>query len=386
MQSIKKTGHIIVGQILFFILFILYYLRNSFLRPMNSTDVELILALIIVVGMAVNYWLLYPLIYLKHSFWMYAIATILEAAMAVLLEYHLTFDSILQLIPKEAILPDKSSIRFTLLLNYFFRDICLMAFAGLMADNLGQKFKLLETDNLMLRRKNQIFAQRNGKEDFIIDASSICYVQQRQNYTRIFTIDGQDYERRGSLNYFEEAPKGLNGVKISRNTIVFMPYVQALNDKEVTVITMQNPITSINLPLGKSIAPSAILEIERYLHQKAKNKVTETDKNLENIIDQNSSLAIVKEKAPENKVAEQYEPQKTVKRESENNKSSMIRKYISLHRDCNIKDIVSATQIPKSTVTRYLKELQAQNLIEYVGSKKTGGYRVVEKKEDTSER
>ncbi|MBO6079542.1 MAG: helix-turn-helix domain-containing protein, partial [Bacteroidales bacterium] len=40
---------------------------------------------------------------------------------------------------------------------------------------------------------------------------------------------------------------------------------------------------------------------------------------------------------------------------------------------------VSGTKIPKSTVARYLKELQQNGLIEYVGSKKTGGYRVVEK-------
>jgi uncharacterized membrane protein len=62
-----------------------------------------------------------------------------------------------------------------------------------------------------------------------------------------------------------------------------------------------------------------------------------------------------------------------------NHKALEIRKYISIHHNCKLDDIVSSTKIPKSTVTRYLKELQAQNLIKYVGSKKTGGYRVVEK-------
>ena len=57
-------------------------------------------------------------------------------------------------------------------------------------------------------------------------------------------------------------------------------------------------------------------------------------------------------------------------------KAQDIRHYIANHSNCKLNDIVSGTQIPKSTVTRYLKEMQDEGLIEYTGSKKTGGYRV----------
>ncbi len=383
MKHFKKNAYIVAGQLFFFALFVWYFIHNSFLRSSTSTVTEFGLALVLVAAMAVNYWLIYPFFYKRYSFWFYSVVTLLETALVTFLEFHLTIKDTLLFLPPELMLSSESNVKYILYFNLFLRNICLMGFAGLMADNLGQKFRLLETDILMLKRKNQVLVQRNGKENLIIDASSICYVQQRQNYTKIFTIDGQEYEKRGSLNYFEKAPKELNGVKISRNTIVFMPYVQALNDKEVTVSTMQPPMTYTNLPLGKSIAPSAILEIERYLHRKANIKVTETDIHSENVADRASSATAGEENKSENTLTEQQEPKRLVRRKWESKKSLIIREYVSQHPDCNIKDIVSATNIPKSSLTRYLKELQARDLIEYVGSKKTGGYRVVEKKDDS---
>ena len=40
--------------------------------------------------------------------------------------------------------------------------------------------------------------------------------------------------------------------------------------------------------------------------------------------------------------------------------------------------LAEQSQLSQSTVNRILKQLKDEGLIEYVGSKKTGGYRVVE--------
>lgn len=378
MQYIKKNGHIIIGQILFFTLFVWYFIHNSFLRPNNDKVIECGLAMILVAAMSINYWLLYPFFYKKRSFWYYAVVTILEATLAASLEYKWTICITLQYLPAELIQASSADIKRLFFFNLFMRDFCLMAFAGLMADNLGQKFRMMETDNIMLKRKKQILAQQNNK-DHIINAENICYAQQRQNYTYIFTNDGQRYDRRGSLNFFEEAPECLHAVRISRNTIVFMPYVLTLNNKEVTVITKENPCKVENLPLGKTIAPAAILEIERFLQHKEKRP--ETKKHvLSNGREKSYSSGTVESaemSASEN--AEGQIKKNPAKKRKESKKGIQIQEFIFHHQDCNIGDIVAVTKIPKSTVTRYLKELQAQNLIEYVGSKKTGGYRVVEK-------
>ena len=57
--------------------------------------------------------------------------------------------------------------------------------------------------------------------------------------------------------------------------------------------------------------------------------------------------------------------------------------YISEHPLCPASDIQKYRRVSTATVNRILAQLKRENLIEYVGSKKTGGYRVVEKKDDS---
>ena len=53
--------------------------------------------------------------------------------------------------------------------------------------------------------------------------------------------------------------------------------------------------------------------------------------------------------------------------------------YIQTHPDCKGSDIEEHFHVSLSTVNRAIKQLREEGLIEYTGSKKTGGYRVVER-------
>ena len=63
-------------------------------------------------------------------------------------------------------------------------------------------------------------------------------------------------------------------------------------------------------------------------------------------------------------------------------KAQQIHHYIAYHPNCKLNDIVTETHIPKSTTTRYIKEMQDEGLIEYTGSKRTGGYKIVNRTEN----
>ena len=52
-----------------------------------------------------------------------------------------------------------------------------------------------------------------------------------------------------------------------------MPYVQAWDNKEVTVITMKSPYKFEKLPIGKSIATTAIDAMQKYQNQEKRNQV-----------------------------------------------------------------------------------------------------------------
>ena len=60
-----------------------------------------------------------------------------------------------------------------------------------------------------------------------------------------------------------------------------------------------------------------------------------------------------------------------------NDKANQIYFYISQHAGCKLFEISQLLKIPIATLNRILKQLKADGLITYEGSKKTGGYRAV---------
>jgi predicted transcriptional regulator len=58
-------------------------------------------------------------------------------------------------------------------------------------------------------------------------------------------------------------------------------------------------------------------------------------------------------------------------------KLDTVLNYIREHPGCRSTEIIAHTSYPKTTLDRCLSDLKRQELIEYRGSKKTGGYCVV---------
>lgn len=289
--------------------------------------------------------------------------TVLEAVFIAFLEYRFTFSNLLQMGPPGF----ENDIKISFMMNLFFRDISLLIFFGLMADNIGQKYKLLRKDILLWKWSGQIEAKREHDEgDQLIIGGDICYVIQRENYSYIYTKDGQRYNRRGSLSFFETIMADINGVKISRNTIVFLPYVQDFKGKDVT-ISKEDSSENVTLHLGKSIPENTIHAIEDFIQKRKNNVIMQKEGNNQDVSPATKSVT-----------TEKHASDIQTRQRKQNPKTAVLQQYIMNHPDCNIKDIVSETNIPKSTVTRLLSELKQEGLIKYEGSKKTGGYRTVD--------
>lgn len=361
-----KTPTIIVGQILFFALFAWYYINNSFLRSRCDIKTECVLSIVLVIAMATNYWLLYPVFYKRHSFWLYAVATFVESALVATLEYCMTINIGLSYIASCLPQSEQIHIKLSFFFNILSRDSCLLGFVGLTAHNFGQKFRLLEKDRLLLKKENRVIVRKNY-EDHIIDADTICYLQQQQNETSVFTNNGQKYKKRGAMNFFEN---NLNNkcVRISKSTIVFFSYIQSYTDNHVT-IHMDTDGKDVTLPMGRYIAPSAVNAIRNYMKNNRIGDIVQ--QTAETVMSSGSEPHITDSKEP------------TRQNSAKNRKYSVILEFIATHTGCNIHDIVTDTKIPKSTVTRILAELKSRGLVEYVGSKKTGGYRAVENQQDS---
>lgn len=375
-----KTPLIIVGQIIFFVLFFGYYVRNSFLRVRCDIRIEYILAIVLILAMVVNYWLLYPMFYKKYSFWVYALVSVIEAFLVTMLEYILTINVELSLVAQRMSDLDIIRIKLVFFFNIMTRNICLLGFVGLTANNFRQKFRLLEKDRLMLKKENRVIARKNH-EDYIIDASTICYVRQQQNETTIFTDDGQQYKRRGSMIFFEETMPPASCVRISKSTIVFCSHIQSFTDKEVT-IQMKESDKNVTLPFGRYIASSAYTAIQQIMQPCQQIDNSQQTVKTDTVPSVSPDTTDPKETAPTVSDNDHQQPSQPAKKRKRNQKYSMVFNFITEHAGCNIKDIVDVTTIPKSTVSRILTELKKEGLIEYVGSKKTGGYHVADNRNE----
>lgn len=342
-----------------FFFFTWYFLQYSFLRPCVDKRIDCIIALLLVVTMTINFWFIYPLVHKKYSFLTYILIVLVESLIINMLEYTLTSKTVLELY--SCIIQQEETIITTLLPIYgntFLRDVALMIVIGLVADNIRLTEKQVENDQELLRSRNQLIA-KNQKETCVIEISQIYLCRQERNYAILYTVDGQRYRKRISLKDLEYLLKERQFIRISKSDIIGL---SAIKRCEGNLVFFKEEIVTYTkaIAISSSYIESTTPIIMRYLNHEVQT---------ESIPDVTS------------KVAEQVVIPDRRTNCLNHQKVYKIQQYISSHQGCKIDEIVSGTKVPKSTVTRYLKELQVQNLIEYVGSKKTGGYRVVEHRE-----
>lgn len=343
-----RLQRILLGHLLLSIFFFWYFTHYSFLRPLAEPGTECFLALLIEVAAEINFWILYPLCQNKNRFFLYFVLSAVEIIALSVVEYFLTIDANLskfQLIE----LPDNECFQFkiSLFTNLIFRNLGLFCFIMIMAYNTDLRIRLFEKDRKLFRLKKQLIVQSlTDKQALFLDADQICYIQQDQNLNHFYTFDGQHFIRRSSLMDLQQLLGEENYLKISKSVIVSKPHIKGLAEDVITLQTDQHT-EEYQLKIGKSYLSEVVPVIKTVLKK--------------NIHDLNKTG---------NQPSEPPLP-------GLHPKAFAIYQYILTCPESKIPDIVEGTKIPKSTVTRYLKELQEEGLIEYTGSKKTGGYRVV---------
>ena len=341
-----RLQRVFFGQVFLFILFFWYFTHNSFLRPAADTGTEYFLALTLIVSMAIYYWVLYPISKNSKSKLLSVLLPAVEITALAAMEYLLTVDIKTLMIPEEVLAANGRSVKWTFFMNLVFRDAGLIIFIGLLAHVTDLRIRLFENDKRLFRLKHQLIVQSPAESSlsYMLDAGSICYVQQKQNYNKITTVEGQKYVRRGSLKDIQELLGENNYIKISKNTIVRLSRIKSCTDNQVGLL-MDNQVEPLWLPIGA--------------------------------VYQSEVMSIIEESRPVPEKSQTVEQQLVAPLPKISSKSKTVYQYIENHPNCKLNDVVEGTKYPKSTITRHLKQLQSQNLIEYVGNKRAGGYRAV---------
>ena len=350
MNNNRKLVSVLFGQAVFSAFFFVYFTKNSFLRPSVNANTEYCIALMIVFALLLNFWSLRLLSQKKNTMVLYLLFSSLEIVITALIEYILTIDVKLSGFPDNFIVLHETHIKRQLFLNLLFRNCGLFCFAGLVSDNLRLRLHIHDKERTIYLKTQQLEVQQFlEKESVLLSEDKICYITQNQNYNTFVTTEGK-YTKRGTLNDIYDLLGENHYVKISRSTIVQLKFINSIHNDIIELNMNQNTEDS-HLQISPSFSSTAVPRITEFL----------------------------KEREYERSVSETSEPKPNHILQKLPRKAQDIHRYIANHPNCKLNDIVSGTQIPKSTITRYLKEMQDEGLIQYSGSKKTGGYRVVEK-------
>ena len=202
-------------------------------------------------------------------------------------------------------------------------------------------------DKILLKDFGSISAKDADKNGITVHLNVISYFQQNQNNTIIHLADGKRLFRYGSLKQLCQLVCTDYAVQTSRDTVV--PYGNIENFTESYVTVKLSP-DKIDIPITDQYKSSAIKELQSHV------SIREPKRS--------------KLKHPHTKTKGLSKKELQIQ---------SIVDYISEHPLCPASDIQKYRRISTATVNRILAQLKQDGLIEYVGSKKTGGYRVVGK-------
>lgn len=350
----------------FSVIVLLFFRYYSLLRPVTCGAFykEWLAGCIVLALCYLNYFILYPHLYEKRRPLVYVLAIVFSAGVATSLEVMLVYPHVNDFLN---MINDISSKEYytIMVVSLFLRDLCFAFFFFLI--------KLLETAydenkdvNALLQNTNHLLLARTvDKEKVLLTVrlEDIVYCQQEENYAYIYLADGTKVCRYCSLKSLYELLTPLRAVRISRKVLVLYPYIVSY-DNNAVYIGLPNNEVSVGLEITDAFRQHA-LPLLKYHCAFVEKRKTETVSEITTV----DASGILQEES------ENVQSFGFSKDEYENATTPVLA-FIKSHPGCKGSDIKEHFQISLSTINRILAQLKKEGLIEYVGSKKTGGYRV----------
>ena len=340
---------------------LLFFRFNSLIRPApcGALYKEWMAGSIVLAVSFLNYFVLIPRMLSTRRFLLYIIIIVASAVFSAAAELMLVFPQISFTISGFEI--SLKHYFFALVEFLFLRNLCFLFFFFIICI-FEQEYKENKEIHLFLRKKKHLIAAKDRKHNIhTLPIDKIVYCQQKENYSFFYLDDGKVYSKNCTMGSLSEDFGTNCAVRISRSVIVMYPYVQSFDSDTVYVSTHEgikgfgitHSYRQKALPLLKKyvqISPAANFEVTQEI---------------------NGGLSL---EGGQDASDEAYSQDSELK-ENKNSADSVFT-FISDHPDCKGSDITDHFHTSLSTVNRILAQLKEEGLIEYVGSKKTGGYRV----------
>lgn len=353
MKHINTVIYVILN-VIFCILTLWLFTQNSILRPYaGSYFKELLAGLLLLGSLYVNYFLLYPKLYQKRPHYIYWLTLLLIAIITGIMDMAIAYHNIVSC--NEQVIQMVGSFNFFSRILFFVigRNIALNFFPFLLRDRKHFQQSLEKEVRVVYQDVRKIDVEDSDNNILLVPIDDIFYCLQDGNYAYVYLVQNKHYTRYGSMKHLAQL-LGDDFIRITSTTLLPFRHIKACKDNVVIMKKMPWQEEAITFKL------------ESQNQEQIEEKVTE---------------GIMRYRV---KAGKKMAPKKTTHRDMKRkpilppkDAVETVFSCIQKYPDCKSADIVAKTSHSLSTVERCFSELRKQGRITYVGSKKTGGYRVV---------
>ena len=349
-----NTIVIILLNILFCFGLLWFFTRNAFLRPYAGTTLkEAVAGLLLLGSLYANYFLLYPKLHQKHSHNFYWLSVFFIALATGTIELAIAYQNI-SLCNAEIIQEFGFFSFFSKRLLFIVgRNFAFNLFPFLLGERQHFQQSWEKEVRIVYQNVRKLDVTDRDNNIQLVPIEEIFYCQQQRNFTNLFMVNDMKYTRLGSMKHLQQLVGEEEFIRLTTTVLVPFRYIKSCTGDTVVMEKMaweKEPTT---------------FKLEPKTQEEVAKKVVEGILKYRAIV---SGKKISKKQDPPKSKRKPVIPPKE--------KTHAVFSYIQKHFNCNSGDIVTETNMPLSTVERCIAVLKKQNLIEYSGSRKTGGYRV----------
>ena len=339
MKSLNiSTRWIYPAQLVICTVFLFLFCNNSLLRPSpGNAFKEYVIGVLLLVTCYLNAYVLHPAFFQRNKTAAYLISTIVSVVVALFVEFSWLYNDIMSCLLRSFAPKEAHAYYWNCVFYASLRDIGLLSFTFLICELNSCRAQKKTTESLLMKTDNKIEVKDFYGNNVLLNYKQIRYCEQDRNVTKIYANEENVFFRYGSLTDVKNLVGDEFLLQINRKTLVSRKQIEQYSDGQLWLANENKPF---------EVSP-------KFQEQKEFQSLSQRCK------------------------LSQESEEKRKKKVPDNEKTKKIHRLIANNRGISAIKLSELTGLSLSTVNRILKQLKADGLITYEGSKKTGGYRAV---------
>ena len=346
--------------IVFCLCVIIFFGRNTVLRMPASNAIykEYLTGLFALALFYGNTYVFFPRLFLTRSWFAYLCVVALSLIAATCAELALVYPQIKPLVIVVFEPTAVNRVLFTYWSMILLRNtgFILLSFA---LCNIRYQTQMKEKYEARLREKNQeVGTQTIGEVSEFVIVQDILYCQQAKNVTWMILDGGRIVTRYSSLKKMGQLIGEEHIIEVSKSLFVMREKIQCYNENAVSILdSVKGELHSFTW--------------SEIFYNRAISKLTDSPQGNSSDLEEKDSKGETKD--TKSHLENRKQLSDYFKRHPN---ARQVYSYIHRHPGCKANQMAAKLSVSEGSLNRILAQLKQDGLIEYVGSKKTGGYQV----------